>query len=319
MKFLVVDDSRVMRRIVVRTLRQSGVAGEAIIEAEDGADGLDRAHKDRPDLILSEWRLPDMEGVDFLAALRRHDCHAPLGFLTSHGSAATRAEAEAAGALFVVAKPLTSGKVDAILDAILDAAPQRGTVHGLDRPGHPAASTEHHHAAVDSLTAAPEWALTALPSRKAVRDTVEALLGKTVKAGDGDRVTLDPVAGAVTVGTVVDDQERLAAVICADLPLTVHAGACLGLFPTSVTRDLLAERTLTDGLCENFHAVLDVLASTFNGAGYPYVRLGEVYTDPDTMPPRVLLAIKSLARRDDVRLDVAGYGSGNLSLVLAEG
>lgn len=308
MKLLVVDDSRVMRRIVIRTLRQAGFASDAVIEAEDGAEGLAKALDESPDLILSEWLLPGMGGVEFLTALRGHGRTTPFGFLTSHASVAIRAEAEAAGALFVVAKPLTVAKIDGVLSAMLaDAAP-----HPLARP------TSALPVGGPRQRSAADWALTSLPSRQAVRETVETLLGRSVKAGDGDRVTLDLTTGTITVGAILDDQRRLAAVVCADLPLVVRTGACLGLFPVCVVQDLVAERDLNPSIRENFHEVLDVLSGTFNTTGAPYVRLGEVYTDPDAMPPRVLLAIKSLTRRDDVRLDVAGYGAGNLSLVLAE-
>jgi two-component system, chemotaxis family, chemotaxis protein CheY len=47
-----VDDSRVMRQIVIRTLRQAGYEDHDIVEAEDGRDALDKVASEQPDLVL---------------------------------------------------------------------------------------------------------------------------------------------------------------------------------------------------------------------------------------------------------------------------
>lgn len=159
---------------------------------------------------------------------------------------------------------------------------------------------------------------TVLPTRQSVRETFEMLMGRPVKAGDGDRVTLDLTSGPVSVGTILDDQNRLVAVVAADLPLTVHAGACLGLLPAGGAEDMVAEKELSAAISENFYEVLNVLSSTFNVEGASHVRLGVVHTDPTSMPPLVLITLKSLSRRDDLRIEVGGYGAGNLSVVLVD-
>jgi two-component system chemotaxis response regulator CheY len=115
MKLLVVDDSRVMRQIVIRTLRQAGYDGHDVVEAENGADGLNKALADRPDLILSDWNMPEMSGLEFLKALRGNGENTPFGFVTSEGSDTMRSQADAAGALFLIAKPFTA---DTFADAL---------------------------------------------------------------------------------------------------------------------------------------------------------------------------------------------------------
>lgn len=107
MKILVADDSRVMRQIVIRTLRQAGFGGHDIIEAGDGQEAVDLARSESPDLILSDWNMPNMNGIDALATLRASGNATPFGFVTSEGSDDMRSRAEAAGALFLIAKPFT--------------------------------------------------------------------------------------------------------------------------------------------------------------------------------------------------------------------
>lgn len=122
MKILVVDDSRVMRQIVIRTLRQSGHAGHEVVEAENGREGLEAVLREAPDLVLSDWNMPEMTGIDFLGALRAGGHTVPFGFVTSEGSPAMRAQAEAAGASFLVAKPFTPEAFDQALGPVLGAA-----------------------------------------------------------------------------------------------------------------------------------------------------------------------------------------------------
>jgi two-component system chemotaxis response regulator CheY len=65
---LVVDDSRVVRRVARRILESSGYAVE---EAEDGALALDACRARMPDAVLLDWNMPVMNGIEFLRALRR--------------------------------------------------------------------------------------------------------------------------------------------------------------------------------------------------------------------------------------------------------
>ena len=119
MKILVADDSKVMRQIVIRTLRQAGYGGHEIVEAENGREALEKVQTEAPDLILSDWNMPEMNGIDCLAALRASGSQVKFGFVTSEGSDEMRARAAAAGALFLIAKPFTAETFNEALDGIL--------------------------------------------------------------------------------------------------------------------------------------------------------------------------------------------------------
>ncbi len=108
MKILIADDSRVMRQIVIRTLRQAGYDDHDVVEAEDGRDCFDKVHTEKPDLVLSDWNMPNMSGIDLLRALRARGSEIPLAFITSEGSQEMRDLATAEGALFLVSKPFTA-------------------------------------------------------------------------------------------------------------------------------------------------------------------------------------------------------------------
>ena len=119
MKILVADDSRVMRQIVIRTLRQAGYDDHDIVEAEDGAQCLEKVGSEQPDLVLSDWNMPNMSGIECLQALRASGSTVPFGFVTSEGSAEMRDKAADAGALFLIAKPFTEETFRDALDGVI--------------------------------------------------------------------------------------------------------------------------------------------------------------------------------------------------------
>ncbi len=120
MKILIVDDSRAMRMIVQRALRQAGFGGHVIVEASNGKEGLEVVSAESPDLILCDWNMPEMSGIEFLNALRGGGNRTPFGFITSERTEEKRKEAEEAGARFLLAKPFKPTDMKAALDGCLD-------------------------------------------------------------------------------------------------------------------------------------------------------------------------------------------------------
>ena len=68
MKILVVDDSTVMRKMVMRALRQAGHGGHDYSEAANGKEALEQISKESPDLVLCDWNMPEMTGIEVLEA-----------------------------------------------------------------------------------------------------------------------------------------------------------------------------------------------------------------------------------------------------------
>jgi two-component system, chemotaxis family, chemotaxis protein CheY len=119
MKILIADDSRVMRQIVTRTLRQAGFDGHDLVEAADGKEALDKATSENPDLVISDWNMPEMTGVEVLRKLRAGGNEVKFGFVTSECTPEMQQQAEAAGAAFFIVKPFTAERFDEVLTPIL--------------------------------------------------------------------------------------------------------------------------------------------------------------------------------------------------------
>ncbi len=119
MTILVVDDSSVMRKIVIRSLRQAGFGDHDVEQAADGVEGLEKAKALNPSVILCDWNMPNMNGLEFLKALRELSYDTPFGFITSESTVEKRTQAMEAGANFLLTKPFTSDDLKAHLSAFL--------------------------------------------------------------------------------------------------------------------------------------------------------------------------------------------------------
>lgn len=117
MKVLLVDDSKAMRLIVGRTLKQAGLPDLTIQEAASGAEALEKIASGQPDFVLSDWNMPEMTGIELLREVRKQGLTVKFGFVTSESSPETHAMAMEAGALFVVTKPFTPETLQSALEA----------------------------------------------------------------------------------------------------------------------------------------------------------------------------------------------------------
>jgi two-component system chemotaxis response regulator CheY len=107
MKIMIVDDSIAMRMIVKKTLRQAGFEGHEISEAEDGAKALAAIKSGSPDLVLSDWNMPNMNGIELLEKLAAEGISVKFGFVTTEATAEMKVRATGAGAKFLISKPFT--------------------------------------------------------------------------------------------------------------------------------------------------------------------------------------------------------------------
>lgn len=101
---LIVDDSRVIRRVSRHILESLGFAVE---EAENGQEGLDQCDRAMPDVVLLDWNMPIMSGIEFITQLRlRPGGEKPkVVFCTTENDVAHIREAISAGADEYVMKP----------------------------------------------------------------------------------------------------------------------------------------------------------------------------------------------------------------------
>lgn len=120
MKVLIVDDSKPMRMIVAKTLRQAGFRDLQIMEAGNGKEGLEMIGRESPDFVLVDWNMPEMTGLEMTQALKEKDGDVKLGFITSEHTPEMKRKAMDAGALFLITKPFTAETFQDVLGPYLD-------------------------------------------------------------------------------------------------------------------------------------------------------------------------------------------------------
>jgi two-component system chemotaxis response regulator CheY len=118
-KILIVDDFATMRRILKNILKKIGFT--QIIEADDGSNALKVLEKEKVDLVISDWNMPKMTGIEFLRAVRANTAFKDLPFLmvTAEAQKQNIIEAVQAGVSNYVVKPFTEEAITEKLAKIL--------------------------------------------------------------------------------------------------------------------------------------------------------------------------------------------------------
>jgi two-component system, chemotaxis family, chemotaxis protein CheY len=120
MKFLVVDDFSTMRRIVRNLLKELGFAN--VDEAEDGAIALQKLQGGGFDFVVSDWNMPNMDGLTLLQTIRATPTlkHLPVLMITAEAKKENIIAAAQAGASGYIVKPFTSATLSEKLQKIFE-------------------------------------------------------------------------------------------------------------------------------------------------------------------------------------------------------
>ncbi|PKO70106.1 MAG: chemotaxis protein CheY [Betaproteobacteria bacterium HGW-Betaproteobacteria-14] len=120
MKFLVVDDFSTMRRIVRNLLKELGFLN--VDEAEDGAVALSKLTSEHFDFVVTDWNMPNMDGLTLLQQIRANAQlkHLPVLMITAEAKKENIVAAAQAGASGYIVKPFTAGTLSEKLNKIIE-------------------------------------------------------------------------------------------------------------------------------------------------------------------------------------------------------
>lgn len=111
MKALVVDDSMTIRRIVIKALSMVGI--NDTVEATDGTDALQAVNENEFDVILLDWNMPKLSGIDTLKAIRKAGNNTPVIMVTTEAEKSRVIEAIKSGANDYLIKPFAPDQLAA--------------------------------------------------------------------------------------------------------------------------------------------------------------------------------------------------------------
>ncbi|MBS1196798.1 MAG: hybrid sensor histidine kinase/response regulator [Proteobacteria bacterium] len=122
--FLVVDDFEPMRKVTSGQLRAMGAS--TIVTANNGVEALRMLLKQRVDIVLSDWNMPIMSGLELLKAVRANDKLSRLPFImiTAEGERDRVEEAISCGVTDLLVKPYTAERLGAHIEKVLTARPR---------------------------------------------------------------------------------------------------------------------------------------------------------------------------------------------------
>jgi two-component system, chemotaxis family, chemotaxis protein CheY len=119
MNVLVVDDSSAMRKIIISALGKTELRGARAIEAASGKEGWDKFLDGNFGFILSDWNMPEMDGLEFVTKVRNIDRRVKIIMITTEGTMGKLENALDQGVDEYVVKPFTPETLDRKIKKLL--------------------------------------------------------------------------------------------------------------------------------------------------------------------------------------------------------
>jgi CheY-like chemotaxis protein len=162
--FLIVDDSRAIQAILRRTIDAGGYDNAMVLGASTGQEALDTLDRVTPDLVITDWHMPGMTGLELLQSVRQIHGHSlKVGLVTTETSPDLLRQARASGAEFILHKPFHDRE---LLDALQRAvgAPGSPPPEVTSYRSTPVSGDTHEELAPAVSEADPDAAFASAPS-----------------------------------------------------------------------------------------------------------------------------------------------------------
>ena len=286
MKILIVDDSRAMQAIVRRAVMETGIDPLDIQTASSGHDALNQVQSFKPDVVLTDWHMPGMTGLQMVRTMRQmglRDTY--VGFVTTETQNDRVQEALNNGANFVLNKPFKDEELREKLGAIANKISAKPIIF---KP-----------ITLEGLTTVVRETLKEVPFR---------LVEKELTSADLSNENLLALYRSETT-------KALTAVAVLDLPaMTMMGAGALGMQPADV-KPLIETESPTEDI-QNQAADFLGRAATAMRAEKP----GELSMLKQSLVSKDFAKLQELLRHNRgqayFKLDIPGYGSGRMGFLL---
>jgi DNA-binding NtrC family response regulator len=112
---MIVDDDKLSREFLIEAVTQLGYKA---IEARSGAEALDKARQHTPDLMITDLRMPGIDGIELLKTMRTQHPEMPAVLVTAQGTLESAVQAMRNGAADFLLKPCTPEAIEVVLERI---------------------------------------------------------------------------------------------------------------------------------------------------------------------------------------------------------
>ena len=282
---VVAEDNPAARRRLVHLLHEAGL--EHVVETSNAGDALWALRDAPPDVLALDLSLPDRDGLELAAAVRRGGYTGTVLVVSSDRSDAVLAAARKARAV-VVHKPVTAFALDEALN---------GPV------------------AVDEDLPVADAPAVLLPSTGALRSLLGELFGGTVELRPGDPVLPRPGSPAA-VAVYLRPRLQPGAVLVADLPMALALASSVGVGTAHAVGELYVRGGWPSSLTADLHECAAVLGNAFTLRSSRSLQLYAVHAPGDRLDPLTAAAVGTIRPRLDLTVETPLYGPGRLSLVI---
>ena len=117
-KILIIDDNKLIRKTLKETLSK---VGYAIIEAEDGESGLVLVKTEHPDLVITDFQMPGIDGLEVLSEIRKLNIALPVILLTAFGDVVLTIKSIQLGAFDFLEKPIDPHQLKTTIQLALNS------------------------------------------------------------------------------------------------------------------------------------------------------------------------------------------------------
>lgn len=304
LKFLIVDDSRAIQAIIRRAVIKCGYEPIEIKTALDGEQALDIVESFVPDLVITDWHMPKVSGLELIQALRQmgHK-NIRVGFVTTEKTPALLDQAISSGAMFILHKPFNDAELAEVVMA---------SVKDLAKLVHPAAE--------EVPAAVPAKATVGPISEVALQQQLQALLGNIpFRLIAGDKLTLGNLTTNTFLGLYGSTANKGAyavGVMDANAVCMVGGGAARKGPPevrAAMDAGQPGELMLTKAT-EFLHAMARSMTESAAPASVT-VSLARSSMVKNTFT-KLVEVLGQTDQRSDFRISIPGYGEGRLAFLL---
>jgi len=299
LRFLIVDDSRAIQAIIRRAIHHCGYEPIEIETALDGQQGLDIIEKFLPHLVITDWHMPKVSGLEMVQALRQMGHHnMRVGFVTTEKTPALLAEAVSNGAMFILHKPFNDAElVEAVTASILDVINANGS--------QPVA------------TPAPEKTVGVPVPAPAMQAQLSVAMGAIpFRLIPDDRMVTEKLTPINLLGLYsATDHKGVFAIGLMDANAVCIVGGGVGRLTPAVVRAAMAEGQPTDAMMHNAQDFMRSAAAclTESSVAAPAsvsLAKASIVKNSFAKLPEIL---SQQANRSDFRVSVPGYGEGRIA------
>lgn len=286
MKILIVDDSKAMQHIVKRGLEKLGYDDLDIVLASSGVDALQLAKEWQPNLILSDWHMPEMTGLELMHELAKAMLDIDIGFVTTESSPERIKEATDAGALFVVSKPFDN---ETLHNAVIPV---------LQRAGFSSDSVDIED--VTNVESNLEVDIT-LPKSESLQKALKLLTVKEIAVSEQDNDDPDNSWLPCVIGLFgFDNQKNIKVVVVFDILASMILGASSDSISKKMIDNAVREKVIPKGVMANCERALHMISLVINreisGRELTMISMSTVTTNIDKLA--VLVSRKGVTRID---------------------